>query len=582
MRAGNYLQFGQPRPAFRLTRRTLLRAGIASAGGVAIQAGLACSRKPQANQPGSGPGAAASKETPRSGGTLTVRADYNATTYDPHLSSANSTLRVMGAVASRLFRSKTGLDPAVVDDHVLENDLAISAESPDAITWTFKLRPDATFHDIPPVSGHAVEAEDVRSSFVRALTTPQNPNRSALGMINPNQIQAPDKQTVVFKLNYPYAPFPQIMASGVYSWILPREALAGAYDPAKKVIGSGPFLFDSYTPDVEFLFKKNPSWFESGQPYVDELKYAIVIDPAQQLAQFLGGNLAEGAPDPNDLDTIKKSAPDTVFISGRGTAGAGYPIYMQLGDPSSAFQDVRLRRGLSMALDRDTMAKTLYNNQCDFVFMISNGFGKWALTMKDLDPETASYYKYDQAQAKKLIQATGADSGSYKLGYTVNSGNRASDYNTKVQMVGSMLGAVGIKTVQVPLDFTKDYIGGGKGARYGNFPKDMIICAGLATFSEPDEVIFQYFDSKSTISETRVKDPTLDAMIDKGRTIVNADERLKAYKDIQKYIANQMYTVSGQPQGYSYTAVHPWVRNYQYSNTLGQATETYAKVWLSK
>ena len=565
----------------RLSRRLMLgRAGLVGAGIVGAATLDACGK----SRPNSAPAGTqqAASRTPKPGGTLNVLADYNATTFDPHLSSANSTMRVMAATNSRLFRYKTGLKPEIVYDHVLENDLAASAESPDAVTWTFKLRPGVTFHDVPPVSGHPVEAEDIKANFARALNEPKNPNRSGLGMIDPSQIQAPAKDTVVFKLKYPYAPFPNIMASGTYAWILPREALAGTYDPAKQVIGSGPFIFDSYTPDVAFVFKKNPHWMEKGLPYVDTLRYAIVIDPSQQLAQFLGGNIDTVTPDQNNLDSVKQRIPNGQIINGRNTSGAGYPLYLQMGDPASPFQDARARQAFSMALDRDTMTKTLYNNQCDIVFMITTGFGKWALQLSDLDAQSAGYYKYNLDLARKLIQDSGLAGSAFKLGYTVNSGNRGSDYMTKVQMVSNMLNAIGVKTSLVPLDFNKDYIGGGHGARYGNYAKDMIICAGLATFGDPDEIIFQYFDSKSPISETRVKDSELDAMIDKGRTLVSEPERLKAYKDIQKYIAGKVYVVGAQPAGFTYTAVQPWVQNYQFSNTLGQATETYAKVWIKK
>src|SRR6266705_1018501 len=68
---------------------------------------------------------------------------------------------------SRLFRFQSGLDPAVSLQYKVEADLGLSAESPDAITWTVTMRPDAKFHHVAPVNGHAVEAEDVKATFTR-------------------------------------------------------------------------------------------------------------------------------------------------------------------------------------------------------------------------------------------------------------------------------------------------------------------------------------------------------------------------------------------------------------------------------
>ena len=91
----------------------------------------------------------------------------------------------------------------------------------------------------------------------------------------PCRDQTPDEDTVVFKLKDPYASFSKLLASRSYAWIFPREAVV-AYDPAKTIIGTGPFIWDTYTPDVAFTYKKNPDWFEKGKPYVDGVKVSIV------------------------------------------------------------------------------------------------------------------------------------------------------------------------------------------------------------------------------------------------------------------------------------------------------------------
>jgi hypothetical protein len=69
-------------------------------------------------------------------------------------------------------------------------------------------------------------------------------------------------------------------------------------------------------------------------------------------------------------------------------------------------------------------------------------------------------------------------------------------------------------------------------------------------------------------------------MVDGERTLVNEEERLKAVRDIQKYLAQQMYAPS-TVGSYQWAFVQPRVQNHQYtSNTIGRATETFSKVWL--
>jgi peptide/nickel transport system substrate-binding protein len=227
---------------------------------------------------------------PRPGGTFTARQTTNPPTLDIHRTTAGSSEQIAGSAMSRLLQYKADADPKVSEDHEIEPDAALSVETPDAVTWTVKLRPNAKFHNIAPVNGRALEAEDVKATFVRAID-PKNPGRSAYDMIDTAAIQSPAPDTVVFKLNYPYALFRDTLASSTYGWILPREALAGAYDPATKVIGSGPFIADTFTPDVSYTLKRNPDWHLQGRPYVDALQWAIIPNIGQAEAQFAGGHL---------------------------------------------------------------------------------------------------------------------------------------------------------------------------------------------------------------------------------------------------------------------------------------------------
>ena len=227
-------------------------------------------------------------------------------------------------------------------------------------------------------------------------------------MIDAAQITTPDNQTIVFKLKYPYAPFTKILASDSYGWILPREALAGSYDPAKTVIGSGPFILDTYTPDVALTYKKNPDWHFKGQPYVDTMRYAIVVDRAAA-SQFAGGHIdvlgtADGiAVAPNDVDSVKRQSPKAVQF--KGASSAGQILFFQLGDSNSPFQDVRLRRAVSMAIDRDAIAAAVYNNDTDPQWYAYLQLGKAALHQSDLPASTLAYYKLNVAESKKLLAA---------------------------------------------------------------------------------------------------------------------------------------------------------------------------------
>jgi peptide/nickel transport system substrate-binding protein len=563
----------------RLRRRHLLGAAGASAAAAAV---AACGSKPAATPSGSPAAAQSGGGQPQPGGTVNVYLPYNPP-LDPQKVSA-AAQQAVGGSYSRLFRFKTSTDPKTITDHDLENDLALSIESPDAITWTVKLRPDAKFHNVAPVNGHAVEAEDIKATFTRALDpATSDPNRGSLGMIDAGQIQTPDKQTVVFKLVYPYAPFRKTLASPTYSMIFPREALAGSYDPSKVIIGSGPLIADSVTPDVATVFKKNPSWFETAGPYVDVVRMAVVPDRQQQLAQFAGGNLDELILDNiDDANAAQQRQPKAQIFKAR--RASPFPIYFQMGDPASPFQDIRLRRAVSMAIDRETLGKVVFNGQYEEVVYVPAYMGKWAMPVSDLPQDSKQYYTYNVAEAKKLVDAAGAGGLELKLAYLINGPGAftpSPSYKQHAETVANMLNAIGLKTTLITNDYNKDFVDAGKGSRQGYFDKNVLMFASAGSNTDADEWLFSYFHSKSTSNQEHLSDPAYDALVDKQRTIVNEDDRLKAVQDIQRYLADKMYAPSTVGT-YEWAVVSSRVRNYQYSNSLGKNTETYAKLWLQQ
>lgn len=556
-----------------LSRRRLVSLAAGAGGSLLV---AACGGK--ARPAGTATGSTAGGGPAQTGGTFTYYWNANPASLDPQFSASGSTTSFACAAMSALFRFKIGSDPSVGLNHDLENELAVSAESPDAATWTFKLRKDANFHNIAPVNGHPVEAEDVKATLTRAVTSPQNPNRGTLGMIDPAAIETPASDTIVLKLKYPYAPLQNLMASVQYGLIFPREALAGSYDPSKQIIGSGPFVFDSYTPDVGVSLKKNPSYFEKGFPYVDQAKHAIIPDSAQELAQFTGGNLDILHLSQTDSGTAIKSNPNAHVV--KATGGGNHPLYFQMGDPSSPFQDIRLRRAVSLAIDRDAIGKAIYAGQYQPGFSVNLSMGKWALHSDQLSADTQQYYKFNLDQAKQLVQAAGASNLNLKFAWPLHAFE--TDFDTVAQTLSNMLSALPWKITLVPLDYNKDFLAGGKGYLYGYFPGHTILYSGANPFGETDQYLYTYWHSQSAANAEHLHDTQLDALIDKARGTVDAEARRLAYLDAQKYIADKMYEVAGLPNGYTYTLTRPEVQNYNWSPETNSDGRSFRTIWLKQ
>lgn len=525
--------------------------------------------------------------TPRIGGIFQA---YSLTASPPHLDpqqTASSNTRIPAScVMERLMSYKTALmDVSLGDQSIPIPGLAVSAEAPDATTWTAKLRTDVKFQNVAPVNGHAFEAEDVKATWARSLTLKGNPYAGALDMLDTSQITTPAKDTVVFKLKYPFAPFPAILAAPTVGMVLPREALAGSYDPTKQMIGTGAFLFESFTPDVGIVMKRNPDYHVKGLPYIDGARLPIIPDQAQRLAQFIGGHMDDfSSVPPTDVNAAKQDVPGAQWLN--ALPGTASMLWLQLGDPTSPFQDIRVRRAVSMAIDRDAIGKAVFLGDYTLSFNPPANLGpKESLTIEQLPANVAPYYKYDPAEAKKLLAAAGVSGMQVIIDHPVPY-EQVPGNEPMAEAVSNMLNAAGLKSVGRAVDYTKDYIAGGKGEAYGNFPKDHIVISGLRSGStnDPDGRIFDYYDSHSTVNAERLKDPQLDAMIEKERTTVNQDERYKACIGLQQYIAAKLYFIGFMPGPNGHEALQPWVKNYYPTNSVLGAlgTETVSRLWLAR
>jgi ABC-type transport system substrate-binding protein len=232
------------------------------------------------------------------------------------------------------------------------------------------------------------------------------------------------------------------------------------------------------------------------------------------------------------------------------------------------------------------MTKVAFSEKAAPDFYTSLSFGKWALHMDQLPPDTASWYKFDIQTAKQMIDAAGGASLQLKMlsPTPFPPSGEAPWFHQEREMVYNMLQSGQWKVTLSTIDYNKDWVGGGKGVRYGNFPSpnDSFVWAGLEGRQDVDEYIFGWYGGESSTNLSHLKDDKLDSLISKARSIVNDDDRAKAYVDIQIYMADQMFSIAGNPNGLTYDMIKPRVRNFTYGDNYGVGTGTWAQLWLQK
>src|SRR5437867_1939630 len=248
-----------PKFARGLTRRDLLGGSLAAGATLAAEPALA----PRAL-----------RAQPRRGGILRVRG-YDPPHFDPHLTLNFKTNTTLSFVYSKLVRHKVGVPPGTF---TVEPDLAERWEELDDTTVVFHLRRGVRWHNKPPVNGRELTAEDVKFTFDRFLTEQANPLKYMLDPID--RVEVVDRYAVRFRLKEPFVWLVNLLANPTGTWIVAREVV-DKYGDLKKpesAIGTGPFTLERYDPNVKTVFRRNPTYYRAGEPWVDGVDWLVMED----------------------------------------------------------------------------------------------------------------------------------------------------------------------------------------------------------------------------------------------------------------------------------------------------------------
>ncbi len=508
-------------------------------------------------------------------------------TLDPHANVSFATKTMANYVYSRLFKYKTG--PGILRANVRPTgDLAASAENtPDGLKWTVKLRPNTKFHNVAPVNGRVVTTDDIKYSWGR-LIAPANAGRAQVSYID--KAEFPDASTITFTLKTPNATFLDSLADSNLLVIMPTES-EGKFDPTKTMIGSGPWLFDSYTVSSNYKMKRNPDWYDPRFPFLDGIEVAIIPEYANALAQFLGGNLDAIAPNAADLSDVQKIK--GVSISSYQNSGANW-LWFDGNDPNAVYnKDERIRQAFSMACDRDALTDLGYDNKKlkaaglktldSWNNLIPAGWGRFWL-----DPQSpaagpdAGVFKYNVAEAKKLLEAAGFTSSKpFEVTYQYTANRYGKNFNDSAEATLNFLTALGsqVKLTTDVQDYNSKYI---TQTFLGNFKG---VAFGLETgFGEAGNYPVRLF-TDNQFNHGKVKDPVLEKFASDQQIEQNDEKRVALFHEAQKYHHKKMWYIPLQVgAGQTWVAYQAPVQNGgdYYTLSYGAPTETYPYYWMKK
>jgi len=476
-------------------------------------------------------------QTPKRGGTLSLRL-WDPPHFDPHQTISYKTHIAYSFTHSRLLKHKAG--PAIpAGTFPIEGDLAESWSQPSETTYVFKLRKGVRWQNRPPVNGRELTAEDVVYSVERFRTLKGNANAYMLSSLD--RVEAIDKHTVKFTLKEPYVWFLDMIANSHAVPIIAKECVEkfGDLKKPESMVGSGPWMLDSYRPNVGYTFVRNPGYFLSGLPYIDRIEVAVDEDNASRMAAFIAGKYDlgweyQGVINRVDWVQIK----DTLKQKRPRLQTAEYPnsvmshIYMRTDKPP--FSDIRVRRAMSLAIDRKGIIDSVYEGGAAINPPVPAALRDWSVPMDQLG-EGGRWYKYDLAQAKKLMAETGFPSGfAATMEFTT--------YGSQILIDMTQLVLKGLKDIGIDAKLnTKEYGAYIATTFYGKF--DSLAFGPQTGFQEPDNFLYGQYYPGELKNQSHINDPIVADMLVRQRRTQDVAKRREVIYDIQRYLAKQQYYV---------------------------------------
>ena len=540
----------------------------------------------------SGPVLAEQKvETPKHGGAveiLTVYATISALSwdnYDYNWKHNHDT----GQVYEQLFyadfkksRGRGGADTQVPDAFIptdmMLGELAEKWElQENPLRIVINLRKGVMFPDKPGVmKSREMTSEDIKFTFNRLNSSP----KKVPGMYDyVTSVDTPDKYTFILNLKEYNAEWAYRFGYGYYSGIVPKEVVDAGPANWKNINGTGPFRLTDYVAGNSNTYERNPVYWGAetvnGQklklPYVDKITYRIIKDEATRTTALRTGKVdIMELVRWQEVDNLKKTAPALKWNRWLNTGGT----FLAMRTDTKPFDDIRVRRALNMAVNKEEIIKAYYNGNAElFAYPQHPSFGPYFTPLEKQPDSVKELFKYDPAKAKKLLAEAG-----YPNGFTFKTQvcSCSTDHTDLLPLVAGYLEQVGVKMEIQTME-------------YAAFLSAMTSKTNAPGYfmnnghTNPTRTLHKSFVFDQPWKPSQWNDAAFakkmdDVYLEKGEA-----KRIKMIDEMTTEIVDKAPYI-WLPTPYNFTAWWPWVKGYEGELRAGAARPgpIYARLWIDQ
>ncbi len=474
---------------------------------------------------------AAPAAQPTAGGTLTIGLDQEPPTLDPGGSPSAITFYITASAAESLL--------FLTSDHQLKPWLADSyIASADGKQFTFKLRHDVKFQDGTPFNAQAV-----KWNFDRIVDPKFKAGASLATLAGYDNTAVVDDFTATVSFKGAYAPFLTYAACPFLAMVSPTATQQQGDAVNQKPVLTGPFKFDEYVAKDHATMSKwadynrqSPVSDHNGPAYLDKVIWKFIPEASTRTTTLQSGetqmiDIVNSTPDLAKL----KSSSDFV-VSAKPWVGASRQLLINV--TKAPTDDVKVRQAISYATDKDTIVNTLYSG------LGQKSFAPITAVTLD-DPSLHSYYAYDQAKAKQLLDDDGWKAGSdgirtkngQRLEFVINTIDYGGGADPFAELFQGQMRQVGmdvkIKSQARPPYYDDNYKCTTNGSTI------------FLRYGDPDALysLFASANYGANFNTSCLKDPSVDAALAQGRSEVDPAKRKAIYVDLEKKLLDMAVTV---------------------------------------
>jgi peptide/nickel transport system substrate-binding protein len=468
-------------------------------------------------------------EKPRRGGILNAALAANPPSLDMHQEQTFAVAQPLGPIYNNLIVFDPHNYPQIIGD--LAKGWTVSA---DYLTYTFTLHQGVTFHDGSPLT-----SADVKASWDRIIFPPEgvvSPRRGNYPMVK--SIEAPDPYTVVFHLQHRSPSF-LINLAHPASFIYAKKYLDEDQQWYKKnTMGSGPFKLKQYVHGASFEMERNAKYWKPGLPYMDGIKYYIITDDGARGKAIRAGRVdveLRFLP-PGEVDGIKAQMGDKVVVAAPKSIG-NFGVTFNV--DKKPFDDERVRKALSLALDRYDMVTTLRPfTVLDAVGGMMHPDSQWTLSEEELQqfPGFGKDHEANLKEAKRLLAEAGYPNGFKTVLTNRNIKIPYIDLAVYVISAWRKIGVEAEHKVEESATYSKTRV-----ARDFELLLDPY---GSQTVGDPDELLDKFITGASE-NWGRFSDPVVDKLYEQQSREMDEQKRIELVKQIDRRILEKVWRIQG-------------------------------------